>query len=411
MQKPRVAEGASLAAAAADHVPLDCDCVSRAPPPLARARDVAGAAFVFPPLPPCTAAAASSGDVVPAAPSPSTSIAGSCKSIGLGLSSARSTAAPLRVIKVLYLYAGPPREQGLHAALDKAAQVLKVLNVRFEVNEMDLCRDGLLHDFMMPEVADKIKKDIAGGEYFLIVTTPPCSSFSRLTHSNKRGPGPVRDANHVYGFPWNKGKAFATAEAGNFHVRLTVEALLAAASAGVLAIMQNPEDLGQAALGDPASMWQLWEVRALEEKGYCRGATFRCNHEDLHYRKPTGLYANFDLGEKVFPGWPEFRSGIAFQKKTSRVYAGPLPRECGCGFPLVPHVSLERKASDGKFLSTGTARWPQGLCDYVAAQALKAWRKTGTAPPQSMPTAVAQITMDTTQPTCSRGRQIHSDAA
>jgi hypothetical protein len=32
-------------------------------------------------------------------------------------------------------------------------------------------------------------------------------------------------------------------------------------------------------------------------------------------------------------------------------------------------------------------------------------------PPQSMPTAVAQITMDTTQPTCSRGRQIHSDAA
>ena len=123
-------------------------------------------------------------------------------------------------------------------------------------------------------------------------------------------------------------------------------------------------------------MWQLWEVQALEEQGFRRGAANQCTFQDLPYRKPTGLYANFDLGDKVAQGWPSFRSGIAYKKRSDRVYEGPLPRDCGCGLPLGPHGTLDRKANDAMFPSTGTARWPQGLYDYVARRALAAWRSS-----------------------------------
>ena len=54
----------------------------------------------------------------------------------------------------------------------------------------------------------------------------PCSSFSRLRFREVPGlPGPVRDAQHLMGYPWNGPAAAAEAERGNLMVDRSMEFL------------------------------------------------------------------------------------------------------------------------------------------------------------------------------------------
>ena len=47
-------------------------------------------------------------------------------------------------------------------------------------------------DLTQKAVQERLLSKIASGEYFAVLISPPCSTFSRVTWANKRGPRPVR---------------------------------------------------------------------------------------------------------------------------------------------------------------------------------------------------------------------------
>ena len=130
----------------------------------------------------------------------------------------------------------------------------------------------------------------------MVIVTPPCNTFSRAVFANRRGPAPVRDWQWPRGFPWLAAASREAAEGANELVDFSVRLLQAAAQAPprdgwrrCRGLLEHPEDLGSAALGEPASIWQWPEVVALGELGYRRVALYQCQWADVDYAKPTAL--------------------------------------------------------------------------------------------------------------------------
>ena len=131
-----------------------------------------------------------------------------------------------------------------------------------EVVELDIQRNRQ-HDFSLQHVQKRWLQRITSGEFFALVVTPPCSTFSRATWANDRGPYPVRSLIHPRGFPWNSKARAERAELGNLLADFSFEAMdRQSQHEGHVGLMEQPEDLGktrnQRVPGhQPASMWQF----------------------------------------------------------------------------------------------------------------------------------------------------------
>ena len=82
-------------------------------------------------------------------------------------------------------------------------------------------------DLTKPRVRNRWLKAIREGQYFALILTPPCSTFSRLraVWANGRGPYPVRSRRFPRGFPWNGGARKRKAELGNSLADFSYEAM------------------------------------------------------------------------------------------------------------------------------------------------------------------------------------------
>ena len=123
-------------------------------------------------------------------------------------------------------------------------------------------------DVTLPKVREYLLSKISTGQYYAVLLSPPCSTFSRATWANRKGPRPVRSFVFPRGFKrltWSERKR---ADWGNVLADFSFLAFAAQADTEGLALFENPEDLGAVKSGEnqgnrPSSMWQWLDFDTL----------------------------------------------------------------------------------------------------------------------------------------------------
>lgn len=242
-------------------------------------------------------------------------------------------------------------------------RLAKMHAVNVEVIELDIQRNRK-HDFTLQQVQKRWLQRITNGEFFAVLVTPPCSTFSRAVWANDQGPFPVRSHIHPRGFPWNQRARYEKAELGNSLADFSFEAMMRQAQhAGYVGMMEQPEDLGKTK-GDkvpghrPASMWQFPQFfKALEEG--LRTVVFAQADFGTEAVKPTRLLLHLD-GEVH----PAMVNGAPEMDAEGR-YIGPLPKREG-----KPLIGRE----NGAFRTAAAAAWPEQLCRWAAETIVAAYQ-------------------------------------
>eukprot|EP00435_Cladocopium_sp_Y103_P020829 s3622_g5.t1 len=132
------------------------------------------------------------------------------------------------------------------------------------MTEVDLQRSDD-HDMSNEDKWNELVEKIKASEFDVILTSPPCSTWSRAVWANKLGPRPVRSREYPWGFPWLVGELRDKAALGTLLVMRCIEVLEVAPPLTVC-LWEHPEDLGRARNGTPASVWQLPELRRAAKK-------------------------------------------------------------------------------------------------------------------------------------------------
>ena len=140
----------------------------------------------------------------------------------------------------------------------------------------------------------------------------------------------------------------------------------------MLALVEHPEDLGMVVRSEdalhyqPASIWQLSELRSLAGRGNPPFFTVVFNQCSFGapYRKPTRLLTNLpDIQHWGPKDWASM--------DVQGFYEGPLLQHCGCK----SHVQLVKKPLDTAFKITGTACYPEKMDQGIATAVLGAWQR------------------------------------
>ena len=303
----------------------------------------------------------------------------SAKTIGTG---AQSTPAEGFTLRVLYLFAGTERKTSVVAHLRRVAAEK---GWKLAAEEIDLKRSQDM-DLTQEQLQDQIVSRIKRGEFHVVICTPPCSTWSRVRMANLRGPPPLRSRLHTWGFPWVSKKYEKELKIGSdlvrFSIRVWVTVNMFPVSAdGFLVFLfgEHPEDLGTVVreedkvLFEPASIWQLQEIRSLVDSPSSVIGTVAINQccWGAPYRKPTRLLSTSLQVLSWGPSaWPSL-DGEGF-------YQGPLKKNCGCN---ISH-SLARTANDSAFRTTGTDMYPPALDEAIAEAIIQHVLQHPSTPPK-----------------------------
>ena len=159
-----------------------------------------------------------------------------------------------------------------------------------------------------------------GGKYAVIIVTPPCGTWSRVTWANHFGPKPIRDETRPWGHPWLSEKLRKRADEGNIMIVLFIDILMLLGTTWCNLIArqpyflgEHPEDLGglhspvaQGKWVRPASIWKLPDLRNAADKleGMQSIALHQCNW-GAPTPKPTRLLTDLPLHASfLFNQWP-----------------------------------------------------------------------------------------------------------
>ena len=265
------------------------------------------------------------------------------------------------MLKVLYVFSGRKRKNSVGGHLRRLA---KMQGITMEVIELDIQRSRK-DDFSLPPVQKRWLQRISNGEFFAVLVTPPCSTFTRAVWANDQGPFPVRSAMHMRGFPWNGTGRWAKAELGNILADFSFEAMKRQhAVPQHLGFMEQPEDLGRTANPRipghrPASMWQFPQFQQCLQQGM-RTVVFSQLDFGSPSVKPTRLLLAYDgeIHPSMLEGPPELDA--------DGWYVGPLPRRQGA--PLIG------RTAEG-FKTTGSAAWPSELSLWTAEVIIAAYKQ------------------------------------
>eukprot|EP00435_Cladocopium_sp_Y103_P058340 s2357_g20.t1 len=213
-------------------------------------------------------------------------------------------------------------------------------------------------DLTQKKVQENLLNKIASGKYFAVLLSPPCSTFSRVTWANRRGPRPVRSFVMPRGFirlTWAERKR---ANWGNTMADFSFLAFAEQMKhADTMALFENPEDLGAIKSGEhqgrrPASMWQFEMFLELLKLGSVSTAAFYQEDFGTDYLKPTRLLlgGSWKLPAFILTGAPCFDA--------QGYYAGPLEAR-----------SAKRQlvgTFGDKFATSGSEQWPSNMCKWIA---------------------------------------------
>ena len=266
----------------------------------------------------------------------------------------------MAVCRILYLFSGSPRKGSVKSWATKLAAKwgvkVQVDMVDIKVRpHLDLTKDSVQRDLL---------NKISAGYYAAIILSPPCSTFTRATFSNRKGPRPVRSYVHLRGLSrltWTERKK---ANWGNTMTDFSFQVCKAVQNMDTMLIFENPEDLGAVQAGHyrgqrPASMWQWPAVQELLDSGKFQTCAFYQSDFGTAYLKPTRLFLkDFEMEKDTMaPGMPQFDD--------QGFYQGPLQRR-------QTEVQLIGQYG-GKFTTAGTEQWPSAFCRWVAQKILKRW--------------------------------------
>ena len=255
-----------------------------------------------------------------------------------------------QVCRVLYIFSGRPRKNSVSSWLKKLS---KHLGIAVEVEMVDIRVRPFL-DLTDHGTQQRLLNKIAAGRYFAVLISPPCSTFSRVTWANRKGPRPVRSFTHPRGMArltWSERKR---ADWGNTMADFAFEAFTTQmAHGGHMALFENPEDLGAVKSGEhagkrPASMWQWEQFFKLLENPDIKTAAFYQEDFGTDYLKPTRL---------LLGGFNEVPESFSLEQPSfddQGFYTGPL-------LPRAAKRQLVGWASTG-FATTGTEQWPSLMC-------------------------------------------------
>jgi hypothetical protein len=170
--------------------------------------------------------------------------------------------------------------------------------------------------------------------FHAILAVPPTATWARARHLAADGPQELRNVHWPWGMPQLSGRNRERVEAENSALRDCIRSLDTAARGNDLLTMAMlfPEDRGAGANGEPASIWQLQELRDWARRlDLRRGAFNQCEVGTASTPRPLGLLFHPERagdppkGSPLRAGWPQF------SPQPGHHYLGPLPRRCRCG--------------------------------------------------------------------------------
>ncbi|CAE7262448.1 unnamed protein product [Symbiodinium sp. CCMP2456] len=243
------------------------------------------------------------------------------------------------------------------------ADACHAAGLTFRCHEVDIQRDeaqDVLSDSFWLRLLNQVRRH----EFTIIFMSPPCSTFSRATFSNRSGPPPLRNSDWPEGFPWLSGTLKAKAEAGTMLVRRALSLATLASSENIPWLLEHPEFLGATDAGTPASIW-MWEeaVQVFQATRATTVAFHQCAYGADH-RKPTRVAGTWHgLRTLGVAGWPRL--------DRAQRYRGPLSRTCGH-----KHTPLIGTDEHGDFRTAPTAAYPPELCKALASLAMLTHQRT-----------------------------------
>ena len=157
----------------------------------------------------------------------------------------------------------------------------------------------------------------------ILIAAPPWASDSRIRHSNRQGPRPVRDTTWPRGRPDLKQAEQELVDMANIIGDFVLDMVKAAADSKVLVLLTFTENLGKARLGPPTSLWTDPAVLQYPERRRFTGTWLEKARRNLH-----GVLSNAGTVLKLeacVHGWPSFDD--------RGMYTGPLPGKSGSAEP------------------------------------------------------------------------------
>ena len=227
------------------------------------------------------------------------------------------------------------------------------------------------HDLTDKGKRQGILEQIKGGKYAVIIVTPPCGTWSRVTWANHFGPKPVRDETRPWGYPWLSEKLQKRADEGNIMIVVFIDILMLLGTTWCNLIARRPYFLGEhpgdlgglhspVAQGKwvrPASIWKLPDLRNAADKleGMQSIALHQCNW-GAPTPKPTRLLTDLPLHASfLFNQWP--------QLDDQGRYLGPLPRHCG----HTHKYGLAKQHPEEAFRTPAASTYPADMDAALAA--------------------------------------------
>jgi hypothetical protein len=104
-----------------------------------------------------------------------------------------------------------------------------------------------------------------------VLFVPRLPTWSRLPALNRRGPRPLRSRRFIWGHPWARGLHSSRLDEENTKLRMVLDCMASWLEAKRVKAQHSkawlgfvsPEDLGRTREHEPASPWQLRELREL----------------------------------------------------------------------------------------------------------------------------------------------------
>ncbi|CAJ1392764.1 unnamed protein product [Effrenium voratum] len=258
---------------------------------------------------------------------------------------------PGRTFNVLYLFSGEERKSSTGSQLREMASKAgyKVL-----LEEWDMLRNPD-HDLTDEGKRQGILEQIKGGKCAVIIVTPPCGTWSRVTWANHFGPKPVQDEARPWGYPSLSEKLQKRADEGNIMIVLFIDILMLLGTTWCDLIARRPYFLGKWV--SPASIWKLPDLRNAAEKlgGMQSIALHQCNW-GAPTPKPTRLLTDLPLHASfLYNQWPQLDG--------QGRYLGPLPRHCGHNHKY----GLAKQHPEEAFRTPAASTYPADMDAALAA--------------------------------------------
>ena len=207
------------------------------------------------------------------------------------------------------MFAGVKRRSDLGSCLRRQGRRHKVSVI---VEEVDVLRDSKKHNLLSPRRRKQYLRKVKGGNYFAVVASPPCGTFSR-SRWRPGGPKPLRLQHCPRGFPWLSGLHKASVRQANALVDFSADCLRAQfmVDSSRTGLLEHPEDLGVVHGGDhPGCSWHFNNVRALLDISEVITGALAQSDWGRPYPKPTRLLGRLPGMQDILAvGWPSLNNG------------------------------------------------------------------------------------------------------